>query len=125
MPAPVPEGPRLWEEMDLNTNREFPSWLSGLRTPHGVCEDAGLIPGLPPWVKDPAFAVSCGIGHRCVSDPVLPWLWHRPAAAALLQPLAWELPYTAGVALKEKKKKRSHYINMQSLKVYEILKVAK
>ena len=26
-------------------------------------------------------------------------------AGALIQPLAWELPYTAGVALKEKKKR--------------------
>ena len=23
------------------------------------------------------------------------WLWHRPAAAALIQPLAWKLPYAA------------------------------
>ena len=30
------------------------------------------------------------------------WLWCRPAAAA--QPLAWELPYAAGVALKIKRK---------------------
>ena len=27
----------------------------------------------------------------------------RPAAVALIQPLAWELPYDAGVALKKKK----------------------
>ena len=35
---------------------------------------------------------------------VLLWLWCRSAAAALIQPLAWELPYAAGVALKRKKK---------------------
>ena len=29
-----------------------------------------------------------------------------PAAAALIGPLAWELPYPAGVAIKRKKKKR-------------------
>ena len=34
---------------------EFPLWLSGLRTQPSVREDAGLIPGLPPWVKDPAL----------------------------------------------------------------------
>ena len=35
------------------------------------------------------------------------WLWlgWRPAAAALIQPLAWELPYAGGVTLKKKKKK--------------------
>ena len=26
--------------------------------------------------------MSCGVGCRCSSDPVLLWLWHRPAATA-------------------------------------------
>ena len=46
------------------------------------------------------IAVSCGVGHRCGLDPVLLWLWHRSAAAARIQPLAWELPYAMGLALK-------------------------
>ena len=33
-------------------------------------------------------------------DPALLWLWHRQAAAALIQPLAWEAPYATGEALK-------------------------
>ena len=33
------------------------------------------------------------------------WLWHRPAAAVPIQPLACELPYAEGVALKRQKKK--------------------
>jgi len=37
-------------------------------------------------------------------DPVLLWLWYRPAAAGLTQPLAQEIPYAAGAALKRKKK---------------------
>ena len=43
---------------------------------------------------------SCGIGHRCGSDLMLLWLWHRPAAIALVRPLAWEPSYATGVALK-------------------------
>ena len=49
-------------------------------------------------------SASYNLGCRCNSDPVLPWLWHR--LAALIWPLAWELPYVAGVALKRPKKKR-------------------
>ena len=54
------------------------------------------------------IAVNCGVGHRRGSDPVLLWLWHRPAAAALIQPPAWEPPYTTGAALKSKKKKKAN-----------------
>ena len=41
-----------------------------------------------------------------VKDLVLLWLWHRPAATAPIRPLAWELPYAEGVAIKKKKEKR-------------------
>ena len=37
---------------------------------------------------------------------MLLWLWCRPAAAAPIRPLAWELPYTTGAALKSQKKKK-------------------
>ena len=40
-----------------------------------------------------SVTVSCGIGHRCSSDPTLLWLLCRLAAAAPIQPLAWEFPY--------------------------------
>ena len=35
---------------------------------------------------------------------MLLWLWHKPAAAAPITPLAWEPPYAEGAALEEKKK---------------------
>ena len=46
------------------------------------------------------IAVSCDVGHRQSLDPAL-LLWCRQAAIALIQPLAWELPYAAGAALKK------------------------
>ena len=50
--------------------------------------------------------MSCGVGDRHSSDLALLWLWHRPAAVALIQPLAWESPYAAGAALKKDKKNK-------------------
>ena len=50
--------------------------------------------------------MSCGVGRRRGSDLVLRWLWRRPAAAALIRPLAWEPPYAMGVALEKTKKKK-------------------
>ena len=49
--------------------------------------------------------MSCGVGHICSLDPTLLWLWYRPAAIAPIHPLAWELSYVAGAALKRKKDK--------------------
>ena len=37
------------------------------------------------------------------------WLWHSPMAAALIGPLAWELPCATRVVLK-KKKNAPHYL---------------
>ena len=43
--------------------------------------------------------------HRHGLDPTLLWQWHRPAATALIQPLAWEPTYALGTTLKRQKKK--------------------
>ena len=55
--------------------------------------------------------MSCGVGHRHGLDPVLLWLWRRLAAAALIQPLAWELPCAVGAALKRRKKDNVSFHN--------------
>ena len=52
-------------------------------------------------------AVSCGVGHRSSLDPVLLWLWCRPAAVVLIRPLAWDPHmYATGAALKRRKTKK-------------------
>ena len=59
-------------------------------------------------VKDPMLPVGCGVGHRGGSDPMVLWLWCRPAAAALIQPLAWELSYaTYSRGPKKQRKKKT------------------
>ena len=48
----------------------------------------------------------CGMGHRCLLDLALLWLWYRLAAAAPVWPLARELLYAKGAALKSKNKEK-------------------
>ena len=64
-----------------------------------------------PWPRSvhwgSSVAISSCVGRRHGLDLVLLWLWHRPAAVALTEPLAWELPYAAGTALKKQKNKKT------------------
>ena len=92
-----------------------------------IHEDVGSIPDLTQWVKD--LAMICGVGHRQQGlDPVSLWLWCRPAAAAPIQPIAWEFPSAINVALKSKEKERrfSFYgvianLNQYSTKMVRII----
>ena len=74
-----------------------------VKNPPSILGDAGSIPGLAQCFKGSGVAASCSVGHRCSSDLALLWLWCRLAAAAPIQPLAQELPFAAGAALKRKK----------------------
>ena len=64
--------------------------------------EAGSFPGLSQWVRI-SFDMSCSEGRRHGLDLVLLWLWYRPAATALIRPLAGEPPYAMGAALKRQK----------------------
>ena len=48
--------------------------------------------------------MSYGVVRRRGLDLTLLWLCLRPAAVAMIQPLAQKLPYAAGATLKRKKK---------------------
>ena len=54
-------------------------------------------------------------------DLVLLWLWCRSVAVALIQPLAWEHPYAAGVALKTKTSKQTKLLVYGGLSLFHWL----
>ena len=78
---------------------DFLLWLSRLRIQSCPCEDSGSVPGLGAVGQESDIAASCIIVWGCGSDLSLLWLWLWLAAAALIRPLAWELPYATEVAL--------------------------
>ena len=49
---------------------------------------------------------------------MLLWLWHRLASVAPTGPLAWELPYAAGAAVKRIKKKKEKDLLSYTFQLY-------
>ena len=62
--------------------------------------------------------MNCGVGHRHSLGLVLLWLWCRPAATALIRPLAWEFPCATGVALENAKRQQQQQQQQQKHVVF-------
>ena len=57
--------------------------------------------------------MSHGVVCRYGLHLALLWLWCRLATAALIRPIAWELPYATGVALKKKKRQNKIFFRYE------------
>ena len=57
--------------------------------------------------------MTCGVGCRRGSDPVLLWLWCRPVTTAPIWLLAWVPPYAVGAALEMAKRQKQNKTNKQ------------
>ena len=66
--------------------------------------------------------MSYDVGHRCSSDPALPWLWHRKVATAPIRPLAWELPCAEEAALEKAKRQKKNALEQLEPKIIFIFK---
>ena len=80
----------------------FDSW------PHSVGQGSGI-------------AMSCGVGHRCSSDPELLWLRRRLVVTAPIRPLAWEPPHAMGAALENTERHTHKKVNLYLTLAFRIL----
>ena len=75
--------------------------------PTSIHEDVGSNPGPCSVGQGPSVAMSGGVGCRHGSEPVLLWLWCRPAAVAPIQPQPGNIHMLQGEALKKQKKNKN------------------
>ena len=93
----------MYFSLQLCRKQGAPIVVQWVTNPTNVYEDMGLIPGLVQWVEDLVFLWS---RVQMQLESTVAVAMARVAVAALIQPLAWELPHVTGVALKSKKKKK-------------------
>ena len=81
----------LLKQVIRNRSTGAPVVAQWVRNPASIHEDAGSVPGLTQWLR------IC----RCHKPWRRSWMQlGSHVAAASIQPLAWELPYAVGVALR-------------------------
>ena len=82
----------------LNNRQEILLWLSG-NEPDLYAWGHGFNPWPCSVGEGSVISMSCSTDCKWGLDPALLWLCCRPAAAASIWPLAWELPYATGAVL--------------------------
>ena len=84
-----------------NTNGRSSCHASMVTNPISIHEDTGSVSGLTQWVR---HCCELGVGCRHGLDPALLWLWHRPAAIALIRPPSLGTSICHGCSPKKPKK---------------------